>query len=250
MTVARTTARFPLGGWLRRLEVATRPESVRTPAQMLGRKLTGCEGTHGVFPACNFGCEPCYHGSEANRVPVDGAHTVTEVERQMAFLRRRRGPGQYAQLIGGEVSLLPPDAHAQALAAMRRHGRVFMGFTHGDFDDDLEAVVLAADGTPRFSSVSFAVHVDSTMRGRQAVRRPTSEAQLHEERARIATMFARLRERHGVDSYLAHNMTVTPDNVHESTRSPTSCSWGTGCVRSSRLPMSATSDAGRRAAGS
>lgn len=68
------------------------PESVRTPAQMLDRKLTGCEGTHGVFPACNFGCEHCYHGSEVNRVPVDGAHTVAEVDRQMALLRRRRGP--------------------------------------------------------------------------------------------------------------------------------------------------------------
>lgn len=169
---------------LRDLEVATRPDDpevtaahaarwdelpagVRTSAQLLGRKLTGCEGTHGVFPACNFGCAPCYHGSQANRVPVDGAHTVAEVDRQMAYLRRHRGPGQYAQLIGGEVSLLPPDAHAQALAAMRRHGRVPMSFTHGDFDDDyLEAVVLDADGGPRFSSVSFAVHVDSTMRGR------------------------------------------------------------------------------------
>lgn len=233
MTAAGTTALALLGDRLRRLAVATQPEdpevaaayaarwdelpdAVRTRAQMLGRKLTGCEGTHGVFPACDFGCEPCYHGREANRVPVDGAHTVAEVDRQMAYLRRRRGPGQYAQLIGGEVSLLPPDVHAEALAAMRRHGRVPMSFTHGDFDDDyLEAVVLAADGTPRFSTVSFAVHVDSTMRGRRAVKQPTREAQLHPERARIAAMFVRLRERHGIDSYLAHNMTVTPDNVHE-----------------------------------
>ena len=192
------------------------PASVRTPAQMLGRKLTGCEGTHGVFPACNFGCKPCYHGSDANRVPVDGAHTVAEVERQMAYLRERRGPGQYAQLIGGEVSLLPPDAHAEALTVMHRHGRIPMSFTHGDFDDDhLEAVVLEADGQPRFRSVAFAVHVDSTMRGRRAVKTPTSEDELHDERARIAAMFERLRARHGVRSYLAHNMTVTPDNIDE-----------------------------------
>jgi hypothetical protein len=192
------------------------PAAARTPAQLLGRKLTGCEGTHGVFPACNLGCEPCYHGSDANRVPVDGAHTVAEVERQMAYLRARRGPGQYAQLIGGESSLLPPEDHGEALSVMHRHGRVPMSFTHGDFDDDyLEAVVLRPDGTPRFPSVSFAVHIDATMRGRRSVRRPTGEAELHDERARIAAMFARLRERHGIRSYLAHNMTVTPDNVEE-----------------------------------
>jgi sulfatase maturation enzyme AslB (radical SAM superfamily) len=110
------------------------PTGVRTPGQMLGRKLTGCEGTHGVFPACNFGCKPCYLSANANRVRVDGTHTVAEVDRQMAFLRERRGPAQYAQLIGGEVSLLPAEAHAEALAVMRRYGRMPMSFSHGDFD--------------------------------------------------------------------------------------------------------------------
>ncbi|MEX2548936.1 MAG: hypothetical protein WD638_01810, partial [Nitriliruptoraceae bacterium] len=93
-----------LRSWVQGFEAATRsedpevtaahaarwaelPVGVRTPSQLLGRKLTGCEGTHGVFPACDFGCEPCYHGAEANRVPVDGTHTVAEVERQMAYLR-------------------------------------------------------------------------------------------------------------------------------------------------------------------
>ncbi|MEZ5330470.1 MAG: radical SAM domain-containing protein, partial [Thermoanaerobaculia bacterium] len=51
------------------------PPSVRTPAQLLGRRTTGCEGTHGVFPRCNLGCRPCYHSSDANRVRVDGPHT-------------------------------------------------------------------------------------------------------------------------------------------------------------------------------
>ncbi len=192
------------------------PAGVRTASQLLGRRFTGCEGTHGVFPACNLGCEPCYHGKDANRVPVDGVHTVAKVERQMAYLRERRGPGQYAQLIGGEVSLLPPDAHAEALATMRRHGRIPMSFTHGDFDQDyLEAVVLAPDGTPRFDAVAFAVHIDSTMRGRRAAKQPRNEAELHDERARVAAMFEQLQQRYGIRSYLAHNMTVTPDNVDE-----------------------------------
>ena len=33
----------------------------------------------------------------------------------MELLRAARGPGQHAQLIGGEVTLLGPDDHAAAL---------------------------------------------------------------------------------------------------------------------------------------
>ncbi|MEX0658003.1 MAG: hypothetical protein WD080_02620 [Egibacteraceae bacterium] len=192
------------------------PEHVRTSAQMLGRKFTGCEGTQGVFPACNFGCRPCYHAANANRVPVDGAHTVAAVTEQMAYLRERRGPGQYAQLIGGEVSLLAPQAHAEALEVMRRHERFPMSFTHGDFDYDyLHQVAVRPDGTPRFDVLSFAVHIDSTMLGRRGAKRPDSEAQLHDERRRVRAMFHRLEREHGVRVHLAHNMTVTPANVGE-----------------------------------
>ncbi len=219
--------------WLRDLERRTRaadpevvaalarrwselPAGVQTPAQMLGRKLTGCEGTHGVFPACNFGCQPCYLSANANRVRVDGGHTVREVERQMAFFRERRGPAQYAQLIGGEVSLLPAEAHAEALEVMRHHGRMPMSFSHGDFDYDyLEQIALRPDGTRRFDMLSFAIHIDSTMRGRRAVRRAGSERELHGERRRVREMFARLTAEHGVRTHLAHNMTVTPDNLGE-----------------------------------
>jgi hypothetical protein len=75
---------------------------------MLGRRTAGCEGTHGVFPRCDLACTPCYHSREANRVRVDGAHTTREIGAQMALLRERRGPGQNAQLIGGEVTLSAP----------------------------------------------------------------------------------------------------------------------------------------------
>lgn len=192
------------------------PVQVRTPAQMLGRKLTGCEGTHGVFPACDFGCRPCYHAANANEVRVDGAHTVAEVERQMAYFRAQRGPGQHAQLIGGEVSLLPAEAHAEALEVMRRHQRFPMSFSHGDFDYDyLERLAVRPDGARRFDVLSFAVHIDMTMYGRRGAARPTSEAQLHEHRRRVRALFDRLEREHGVRAYLAHNMTVTPANVDE-----------------------------------
>ncbi|MDP1846482.1 MAG: hypothetical protein Q8K79_01720 [Solirubrobacteraceae bacterium] len=217
---------------LRELEIATRPEHpdltaalaarwaelpahVRQPNQMLGRRMTGCEGTHGVFPRCNLACTPCYHAREANRVRTDGDHTEREVDRQMALLRATRGPGQHAQLIGGEVTLLGAEDHARALNAMLRHGRKPMSMTHGDFDYAyLEALALDPQtGEPRFRHLAFAGHFDSLMFGRRGLRRPGGEADLHPFRQRFCEMFARLREEHGVTSYLAHNMTVTPRNI-------------------------------------
>src|SRR4051812_29928764 len=94
---------------------ASLPARAQVPAQALGRRTMGCEGTHGVFPRCDLACTPCYHSREANRVRVDGSHTVAEVDAQMKLLRRMRGPGQNAQLIGGEVTLLSPSDHAAAL---------------------------------------------------------------------------------------------------------------------------------------
>lgn len=218
---------------LRRLEKATRPvdprtrqalderwsqlpDGVKTAAQTLGRHAVGCEGTHGVFPKCNLTCTPCYHSEDANKVRVDGAHTLAQVEAQMAFLEQRRGPRAHAQLIGGEVSLLDPDDHAAALLAMRAHGREPMSMTHGDFDPEyLKALVLGSDGSPRLRRVSFAAHFDSLMRGRRGAPRPHTEAELNPFRARFVQMFTDLRRDHGVRSYLAHNMTVTPANLDQ-----------------------------------
>ncbi len=192
------------------------PEHVKTPAQALGRRMGGCEGTHGVFPRCNLACTPCYHAREANRVRVDGAHTLAEVDAQMGLLRTVRGPGQHAQLIGGEVTLLSPEDHAQALLTMRRHARKPMSMSHGDFDYDyLLALALDARGHPRFDHLSFAGHFDSMMFGRRGVRRARSEAELNLYRRRFCEMFQRLEREHGISHYLAHNMTVTPRNVDQ-----------------------------------
>ncbi len=156
----------------------------------------GCEGTHGVFPKCNLTCSPCYHSKDANKVRTDGDHTVAEVTRQMALFQRERGPIAHAQLIGGEVSLLSPDAHAATLLAMRAHGREPMSMTHGDFDEAyLRGVVLGGDGRPRLRRVSFAAHVDSLMRGRRGIPRPRSEAELNPYRVAFAAMFERRNAR-------------------------------------------------------
>ncbi|WJL96699.1 hypothetical protein QSU92_05865 [Microbacterium sp. ET2] len=192
------------------------PPHARTDNQLLGRCAVGCEGTHGVFPKCNLTCSPCYHSADANKVRIDGAHTVDNVDEQMRYLRGIRGPRAHAQLIGGEVSLLPATDHAAALLAMRAQGREPMSMTHGDFDYDyLLDVVLDGEGRPRFEKVSFAAHFDSLMRGRRGAVRPRSEAELHPFREEFARMFVDLKRDHGVDRYLAHNMTVTPSNVDE-----------------------------------
>ena len=232
-------SRLPLGAlttvlnFLKRLELATRPvhpitqrvlaerwaalpPGVKTREQVLGRNAVGCEGTHGVFPKCNLTCSPCYHSKDANKVRVDGAHTVANVKAQMRLLERLRGPRAHAQLIGGEVSLLNPQDHAAALNVMREHGREPMSMTHGDFDSTyLRALALDEDGTPRFGRLSFAAHFDSLMRGRTGIPRPRDEAELNPFRARFVEMFHDLRRDHGVRSYLAHNMTVTPANLDQ-----------------------------------
>jgi hypothetical protein len=192
------------------------PDHVRTAGQTLGRSAVGCEGTHGVFPRCNFTCTPCYHSRDANHVRVDGAHTVAQVESQVAFLRSVRGPHAHTQLIGGEVSLLDPEDHAAALAAIRRQGREPMSFSHGDFNYEyLERLALGPGGRPRFRRLSFAAHCDITMRGRRGRPRPASEADLNPFREQFCEMFRRLRADHGVRYFLAHNMTVTPGNVDQ-----------------------------------
>ena len=192
------------------------PEQQRMPSQVLGRRTTGCEGTHGVFPKCNFSCKPCYHSADANKVRVDGPHTLEMVERQMQFMQQTNATTTYAQLIGGEVSLLEPRDHAEALAIMHRYGRKPMSFTHGDFDYEyLRQIVVDDAGQPRFSEVSFACHMDTTMVGRQGAQKPQSEAELNDFRGRFCDMFDRLQSEYGVRSFLAHNMTVTPGNIDE-----------------------------------
>lgn len=182
---------------------------------MLGRMSPGCEGTHGMFPSCNFRCSPCYHSADANRVRTDGAHTITEVARQMELLAEERGASAHCQLIGGEVSLLDAEDHARALEVMRFYGRLPMSFSHGDFDYEyLKRLAVHPDGTARFARIDFAAHFDMFMYGRRGIPKPDNEEALNPYRRAFVDMFARLRREHGVQYYIAHNMTVQRGNLH------------------------------------
>lgn len=192
------------------------PHHVKVPGQTLGKVGIGCEGTHGVFPKCNFACRPCYHSEEANRIRIDGPHTLSEIEKQMKFLWQNRASYAHAQLIGGEVSLLSPEDHSKAIEIMRRYGREPMSFTHGDVDPEyIKKVALLPDGNRRFKRISFAAHFDTTMIGRRGLRRTQIEADLDEYRKRFADIFHSLKKSHGVKFFLAHNMTVVPSNVDQ-----------------------------------
>jgi hypothetical protein len=91
-----------------------------------------------------------------------------------------------------------------------------MSMSHGDFDYDyLERLALGPDGSPRLRRVSFAGHFDKLMFGRRGLARPPDEKSLNPYRQAFTAMFQRLRREHGVRSFLAHNMTVTPANLDE-----------------------------------
>jgi hypothetical protein len=53
------------------------------------------------------------------------------------------------------------------------------------------------------------------MFGRRGIPRASSERQLNPYRQRFVDMFTRLRRKHGVRFFLAHNMTVTPANLDQ-----------------------------------
>jgi len=65
------------------------PEHVSTPARLLGRRTTGCEGTHGVFPACDFRCNRLSWGAWVGDadVPVLGEADARDLHNCMDVFR-------------------------------------------------------------------------------------------------------------------------------------------------------------------
>ena len=73
--------------------------------------------------------------------------------------------------------------------------------------------MLGPDGRRRLDRVSFAAHFDMHMFGRRGIPRPPDEASLDPYRQRFVDQLRRLRRLHGVRTFAAHNMTVTPANL-------------------------------------
>ena len=118
------------------------------------------------------------------RRPTGCASTASTPLREVdapdgAAARACAGPGQNAQLIGGEVTLLEPDDHAaraagddpprpQADVDVARRLRLRL--------PRARSRSTRATGEPRFDHLSFAGHFDSMMFGRRGIKRAASEA--------------------------------------------------------------------------
>jgi hypothetical protein len=191
------------------------PARNQVPEQTLGRLHPYFSLTHGIFPKCDFACTACYLPERSNSVKIDRAHVLAELERQMRFLDERNGEqGGTAQLIDGEVSLLGPELHAEAILLMQRHNRLPVSLTHGDFDYEyLRALVEHGKGEIR--RLAFSGHFDTTMVGRRGIKRAARETDLNPYRERFLEMFRRLERETGVECTVTHNCTVTNENFDQ-----------------------------------
>jgi MoaA/NifB/PqqE/SkfB family radical SAM enzyme len=187
------------------------PRALRRPTQFLGRHFAGCAATIGVMPRCDFTCNGCYLGADANRMrprPLD------EIKEQLRLIRSWLGPNGNLQLTDGEVTLRPEPELIELIAYARAIGLVPMLMTHGETlrrkPGLLERLMIGGG----LSEVSF--HVDTTMRGRRdEFAGVQTEADLGGLRAEFAEMVRAARRRTHQRLEAASTVTVTRDNLDE-----------------------------------
>lgn len=185
------------------------PDEMKTSRQMFGTHGYHCGATIGAMPRCDFACQGCYLGEEANRIP---AQPLDEIKRQLRMLRLFLGPGGNLQLTDGEVTLRPESELIEMIRYSRELGMIPMLMTHGDTfrrkPGLLERLMEAG-----LTEVS--IHVDVEMRGRkgEAYKRATEEEQLNPLRDEFADILRNARKNTGKKIAAATTMTVTADNL-------------------------------------
>lgn len=184
---------------------------VRTSGQGFGRQATGCGATIGVLPKCDFDCQGCYLGADANQAaPL----SLEEVFAQLEELRAWLGPKGNVQITDGEVTLRPEDELVAILRKARELGMIPMLMTHGDTfrrKPDLLTRLVKEGGLTEVS-----IHVDSTQRGRRGeYREARTEVELMPLRAEFAELILRVRRETGVRLRAATTLTITRDNLGE-----------------------------------
>ena len=136
----------------------------RFAGQGFGRQATGCGATIGAYPKCDFDCQGCYLGEDANQIP---RFARGDVLRQLDELRGFLGPMGNVQITDGEVTLLP----VEELIAILRHARAIdlspMLMTHGDtFRRKPELLSrLVAEGGLREVSIHSRIVIDQRTHG-------------------------------------------------------------------------------------
>ena len=184
----------------------------RTEQQMLGRHEEGCGATIGVMPRCDFACQCCYLGREANRIP----HLpVDAIKDQMRLLRRQLGVWGNLQLTDGEVTLRDTDELIELLRFAHEIELVPMLMTHGDSfrrrPELLERLIVQG------GLAEISLHIDITQRGRlgHGYKNAKSELELMPLRAEFASMIRDIRKRTRKSLRVASTVTVVPDNMGE-----------------------------------
>jgi len=184
--------------------------------QWLGRLSAGCFATHQVMERCDFSCTACYLPAIANQTPP---LPFEDVKAQLDAIRAYAGPGSNVQITAGEVTLLPVDELSRIVRyAEEELGLDTMVMTHGQtFLDDPEYLYrLVTFG----KADKFAIHIDTTQRGRQSElggkrEKDLSERDLMPIRDRFAALIRDMRARTGVHIHCAHTVTVTDENFEE-----------------------------------
>lgn len=184
---------------------------IRTPLQGLGRQTTGCGATIGLMPRCDFDCEGCYLGGEANAIP---RATLAAGFEQLATLRRWLGPKGNVQLTDGELTLLPEDELVALVREARRLGTTPMLMSHGDTFRRKPKLLqrLVREGGLR----EVSIHVDSLQRGRRGpLGSARSEAELMPMRTEFAEQIREVRQETGIRLRAATTLTIARQNLDE-----------------------------------
>ena len=179
---------------------------------MYGRHEEGCGATIGVMPRCDFACQCCYLGKEANRI---SKLPIEKVKDQLRLLRRRLGVWGNLQLTDGEVTLRDCDELIEILRFAREIELIPMIMTHGDSFRRRPGLLerLVCEGG--LSEISL--HIDITQRGRlgRAYKHVKSEIELMPLREEFASMVRELRKKTKKSLRVAGTITVMPANLHE-----------------------------------
>jgi 7,8-dihydro-6-hydroxymethylpterin dimethyltransferase len=193
----------------RRISWSRLSEDMKSTRQMYGSHAHNCGATIGVMPRCDFACQGCYLGEEANQIP---ALPVEEIKKQLRLLRPALGPQGNLQLTDGEVTLRPENELLELLKYAKELGLVPMLMTHGDSfrrkPGLLERLMEAG-----LTEVS--IHVDTDMRGRKgdAYKRATREAELNPLREEFAELIREAKRKTGLKIAVATTMTITEHNL-------------------------------------
>ncbi len=182
---------------------------LRTPTQFLGRHYAGCGATIGAMPKCDFACQGCYLGEDANRAKP---RSLAQIKEQMRSLRVWLGPAGNVQLTDGEVSLRREDEVVELIRYARAVGLVPMLMTHGETFRRRSGLLerLMVEG----GLTEISIHIDTTQRGRRdRFAFAKTEADLDPLRAEFAAMIRAARKATGRRLEAASTVTVTRDNL-------------------------------------